>query len=233
MAYLVSLETLSQRVLQRSNLEGQNQFFTSAEITDLINGSIAEWVDEVRGTTWNGSYSRSAWPIATLNNVQSYALSATFLSLISVDVLVTAAGPYITARPYQEEERNAFRNMPLAYGWSTGQPVYYQIQGTNISFIPVPQGTYTVTVNYIPTAPLLAEPTDTIDAINGWEEFIVLDAAIKCLMKAGGNDQIPALAGRLEQQRQRIRALAPRRDQQAAERVHVVQNAGYDGGWDY
>ncbi len=231
MAYLVSLGTLSERVLQRANLEGASRFIKPYELVDLINGSIAEWVDEVRGTTWNGSYSRSSHDITTAEGDASYPLPQDFLSLISVDIATTAGGPVLTARSYQEEERNAFRNMPLLSGWGVAGPIYYQIQQTDISFIPVPQGTYAVTVNYVPTAPQLEDANDTIDCINGWEEFIVLDAAIKCLMKAGGNDQIPILTDRLERQRMRIRAMAPRRDQQFAERVHVVENAGYDGDW--
>lgn len=231
MAYLVSLGTLSERVLQRANLQGRSRFIKSYELADLINGSIADWVDEVRATTWNGSYMRSPHLITTAKDVQLYPLPQDFLSLISVDVTITAGGPVIAARSYQEEERNAFRNMPINFGWSSGAAIYYQIQQTDISFIPIPSGTYAVTVNYVPTAPILADAEDKIDSINGWEEFIVLDAAIKCLMKAGENDSIPMLERRLEAQRMRIRGMAPRRDQQFAERVHVIENADYDGDW--
>ncbi len=232
MSYLVSLATLSERALQRSNLEGRRRFISQSELTGLVNGSVAKWVDEVRATTWNGSYKRSSDPITTANGVQTYDLADDFLTLISVDVSIAGGAPVITARPYQEEERNAFRSLPMSYGWGADQPIFYQLQETSISFMPVPQGAYAVNVNYIPTAPVLALPDDEIDSINGWEEFIVLDVAIKCLMKSGGNDQIPILAQRLAEEGQRIRAMAPRRDQQAAERVHVVENAGHDG-WDY
>jgi len=230
-AYPVTLTTLSERVLQRSNLEGGSPFIKPFELTDLINGSIAEWVDEVRGTTWNGTYSRASHRITTTNGTQIYPLSGDFLSLISVDVTIAGGSPVICAHPYQEEQRNAFRSMPLLGGWGLSSPIFYQIQGTDISFIPIPQGAYAVTVNYVPTAPVLADPDDSIDSINGWEEFIVLDAAIKCLIKAGEAETIPILERRLEQQRARIRGLAPRRDMQGAERVHVVENTG--DGWEY
>lgn len=233
MAYLVTLATLSERVLQRANLEGASAFIKPYELTDLINGSIAEWCDEVRGTTWNGTYTRSDYTFDTERDTQAYDLPFDFLSLISVDVFIAPNSPVITAQPYQEEQRNAFRNLPLMYAWGFARPIYYQVQGTNISFIPVPQGAYQVTVNYVPVAPQLEDPADTIDCINGWEEFIVLDAAIKCLTKAGELETIPVLERALEKQRQRIRAMAPRRDQQGAERVHVVQNTNDGWGWDY
>lgn len=231
MAYTVSLATLSERTLQRANLEGRSAFIKPFELTDLVNGSIAEWVDEVRGTTWNGTYSRAPHIITTAINTQVYPLPGDFVALLSVDVSVSA-GTVVAARSYQEEERNAYRNYPLLGGWSTSSPIFYQVQGTNISFIPIPQGAYSVTVNYVPTAPVLSDPDDTIDSINGWEEFIVLDAAIKCLIKAGEAETIPILSQRLEKQRERIRSLAPRRDMQGAERVHVVQNAGFND-WDW
>lgn len=233
MAYTVSLATLTRRVLQRVNMENAavNQFLKSGELTDLINGAIAEWIDEVRGTTWNGTYNRSSQTIPTVAGTQLYALDPTFLSLISVDVFISG-GSVISAQPYQEEQRNAFRNAPTAYGWGMAAPVYYQIQGTSISFIPIPQSVYSVTVNYVPTAPTLTQQVDTIDCINGWEEFIVLNVAIKCATKAGQMATVPVLDGMLEKQRARIRSLAPRRDQMSAERVHVIQNAVGDG-WDW
>jgi len=233
MAYQVTLGTLMERTLQRANLEGASSFIKPYELVDLINGSVAEFVDEVRGTTWNGTYTRSSLSFVTSTNSQLYPLPSDFLSLISVDVFISGSSPVITARPYQEEQRNAFRNMPIMFGWGFARPIYYQVQGENISFIPIPLGTYNVTLNYVPTAPILADSEDTLDSINGWEEFIVLDAAIKCLIKTGSMDMVPQLENRLAAQRQRIRALAPRRDQSGAERVHVIENAGDGWGWDY
>lgn len=230
MAYQVKLSALCSRTLQTSNLEGATEFITPTELIDYVNGSIAEWCDEVRGTTWNGTYSRSSLTFTTEANQQTYALPADFLTLLSVDVFI--AGSPISAVAYQEEQRNAFDNYPIMFGWGASNPIYYQVQGDNISLVHAPQGEYEVRLNYTPTAPVLSDPDDYLDSINGWEEFIVLDAAIKCLTKAGELEMIQELKDRRERQRQRIRALAPRRDQQTAEQVHVVFNRGIDD-WDW
>lgn len=232
MAYSVDLKTLQAKVLQRANLEGATDFITPAELTDYINGSIAEYCDEVRGTTWNGTYSRSSYSFTTVNGQQLYPLPLDFLSLISVDVYITPGSPVVTAVAYQEEQRNLFKNNPVMFGWGFAHPVYYQVQGPNISFIPLPLGVYQVQVNYVPTAPILSDPDDFIDAVNGWDEFIVLSAAIKCLTKAGENETIPNLKDERERQRERIRAMAPRRDQQTAEQVHVIANRGFSD-WEW
>jgi hypothetical protein len=234
LAYQVKLAALQSRILRTANLEGAGAFIPPEELTDSINESIAEWVDEVRGTTWNGTYSRSSYTFTTNPSgtpQQVYALPPDFLALLSVDVYVAGGSP-VQATAYQEEQRNALRGYSITSGWSSASPVYYQLQAGNISFLPIPQGSYSVTLNYVPTAPTLSDPDDYIDSINGWEAFIVIDAAIKCLIKAGEDAAIPALEARLARQRERIRAMAPTRDQQTAERVHVVMNAGPDE-WDW
>lgn len=232
MAYQVKLATLQRRVLQTANLEDAVAFIPPEELTDYINSSIAEWTDEVRGTTWNGTYSRNTFSFSTVNGQQTYPLPKDFLSLISVDVFITPGAPVITAVAYQEEQRNLFRNFPIMFGWGFAHPVYYQLQGGKISFIPLPLGVYQVQLNYTPTAPVLVDPEDSIDCINGWEEFIILDSAIKCLIKTEEPEIIPILEQRLAVQRERIRAMAPRRDQQTAEYVHVVANRGFSD-WDW
>lgn len=232
MAYSVNLGTIQARVLQRANLEGAASFVTNAELTDYINASLAEWWDEVRATTWGGTYARSSFSFSTASGTQAYALPLDFLSMISVDVFVTPGSPVITAVAYQEEQRNIFRNFPINFGWTYASPIYYQIQGPNVSFIPIPLGAYNVTLNYYPTAPMLNDPDDSFDSVNGWEEFVVLDAAIKCLVKDGQLDMVAALKEDRERQRERIRAMASRRDQQTAEHVHVIANHDFFS-WDW
>lgn len=228
MSYNVTLTELIERVRQRTNLEGAQAFVTDWEVTGLINVAYAEWLDEVRGTTWVGQYTRSSYSFTTTSGQQLYQLPPDFMSLISLDIAFANGSPVISARAYQEEERNRFRQYPLLYGWTVSSPIFYQLQQGNLSFIPVPNGAFQCQLNYVPVAPRLAGPEDTIDSINGWEEFIVLHAAIRVATKDGQMDLIPVLAGQLEQQRERIRAMAPRRDQQTAERVHMIENADFD-----
>ena len=233
MAYPVALRDLIRRVYQRTNLEGAVAFMTTPEVIDNINGSTAEWVDEVRGCTWAGQYWRrshtmTVGPALTSDPFQ-VALPLNFVSMTSVDVYLSPS-QVISATVFQEEDRNLFRGS--VFGWFGGQPIRYAIWEQNIAFNPAPQSVFTVKLNYVPTAPTLNRPDDTIDSINGLEEFIVLDAGIKCLMKMGETTMIPVLQARLEQQRERIRAMVPRRDMGQAEMVHEI--AGDDsgmGGW--
>lgn len=233
MAYPVSLATLVQRVRQRANFENANSFLPDVELIDDINQSIAKWYDEVRGTTWGGQYFRSQFPFftapGTTNQVpfvnpppgSYYPLPPDFLSVTSVDVAISPSTFIITCKAMPEERRNAYRVWPV--GWLFNTTVYYQIWGQNIVFFPVPEAAYQVQLNYVPVAPQLTGPNSTLDSINGWEEFVVLDAAIKVLIKDRQGDMVAILQGRLEEERQRIRAMAPRRDMNQAEGVHEIE----------
>ena len=243
-----TLAALQRRVLQRCNLEGMSarELITNQELTDYINIGVAKWYDEVRGTTWNGAYYRSSYAFQTsaiagppnsnppANAV--YPLPSDFLNATSVDCFVSPS-VVISARAFQEEERNMYRYFLGAIGWFLGSVVYYQIQGQGnagtpyIVLMPPPQSQFNVQVNYVPTCPVLSLPDDFIDDINGWSEFIVLDASILCLMKIGRQEEIPIYAARLEQERGRIKKMAPRRDQSQAERVHELNRD--DDGWMY
>lgn len=238
MAYPVTLVSLMQSARQRTNLEGASAFITDQELTGYINGSLAEWYDEVRGTTWGGQYFRSIYNFQTdatqlYSGPQNpppgsfYPLPKDFVSLTSCDIFLSP-NLVLSARAFQEEQRNMFRWYPV--GWLFDQPIFYQLWGGNIVFVPAPQSTFQVQLNYVPTSPQLFNPLDTFDSINGWEEYVILDSAIKCLLKSGRMDMVPIFEARKQEQKERIRAMAPRRDMQTAEVVHEISQDYSD--WD-
>ena len=224
MARAVTLTTLQQRVQRRVNLEGATTFLTTAELTDNINESIAHCYDLVR-KAFGDDYYRAAYSFSVTSGVSSYALPADFLDVISVDIQLSPTS-IISAKRYTERERNIYRWFPT--GWVFGQPVFYRLVGGNINFIPNPSGPFTITVNYVPAATKLVNGSDTFDGINGWEEFVVLDAAIKCAIKDQRYDLVQILQGERARQEQRILDLAPERNAGEAERV---QDVYVSGGW--
>lgn len=112
-----------------------------------------------------------------------------------------------------------FRNVGV---WAVGYPLLYQLQGNSISFIPQPLGSTSVQVNYVPTPPVLVNDNDPFDSINAWDEWIVLDSAIKALTKDGQLDIIALLKAERAEWEQAIRAAIPSRDQTGVEKVHEV-----------
>lgn len=233
MSYPVSVQAILTRALQRSNLEGATQFITQTEQIDLLNVSLAEWYDLVRLTTWGGQYFRAPpYTFTTLSNVTSYALPPDFLSLLSVDIFLSSTWK-VNGRPFQEEERNVYTGPTIPVGWTYGLPIWYQLQAGNIVFLTNPSSIYQIGLNYVPTAPQFGDPNDTLDCVNGWEEWIVLDIAQKFLLKDGQLDALGAIANMQEKQRIRIVSAVPNRDMGAAEIVHdlVGEDMGFEGGF--
>jgi hypothetical protein len=239
--YQVDATTLINRVRQRSNTEGLSESITDVEILDHINQSFAKWYDLVRGQTWAGQYYRKSFPFQTTPAVfgttfpiadpppgQLYQLPSDFLNLISVTCFLNTGIPLI-AESFNEEERNKFRWWPI--GWWASTPIFYQLWGNNISFIPAPQSVFQVTINYTPVAPRLYNLTDSMDSINGFEEYIVLDSAVKVLIKTGEKEMVGILEGRRQEESERIKLMAPRRDQTAPEKFHERSNLNEMFDW--
>jgi hypothetical protein len=239
----VSLATLMQRVRQRANLEvgaatSAVSAFPDSEVIDAINVSIYEWWDMIRLTTFGGQYARVQFQITIVANQSLYPLPANCASIISVDAFLSGLGSSypVNAQPYQEEQRNQFSQFPFSVGVFGPGNAWYQKQGENINFIPQPPSSYLFQVNYVPTAPQLQSPSGYLNSFNGWEEWIVCDAALTLLIKDGQTDIIPLIEARKAQQAERIRWAAAQADMNASEGVHEGQepsNAGfgYGGGW--
>lgn len=218
MARSVSLTTLLTRVRQRADIENATARFTDAEITDHINEAIAEFYDVVRAS-WGEDYFRSSFPITTVSGQLVYSLPADFLSLISVDVMLGSLA-VASGRPFMENERNWLRSFPTAL-WIVGDRFYYRLAASNITLQTAPSG-YSISLNYIPTPPKLATGGDTVDGIAGWEEYVVLDAAIKCMLKDQDMEMVAALEQRKAGIKARIDTMATERDAGQTSRVQDV-----------
>lgn len=242
MARLVTLTTLQTRVKQRAALSvaSNTAIIETGELTDTINEGIAELYDlfdEVSGQPW-------------------YLESVTFQTSSATDTYTIGAGQAInvadffkprgfditfgqnivtTARPFMWAERNRFK---FFFGWTYSQPISYRMMGKgsavaqaandSVKFIPAPSGQFTVTMWYTPTPPVLVGGTDSFDGVNGFEEYVVLSAAIKLLLKQEQLEHAQVLMTERERQKDRILGTLQNRDAEAPERV---QDVTLNDGW--
>ena len=65
-----------------------------------------------------------------------------------------------------------------------GTPVGYRVVAGRVDLIPV-QKTGQFRIIYVKTPPKLETDYDTLDSINGWEEWVILDVAAKMMLKEG------------------------------------------------
>jgi hypothetical protein len=238
MARTVTLQTLQNRVLQRAHLPVASGagIVSPAELVDNINEGIAEFfrdlimipgpVPYLESANFNTAAGQDTYSIGPAGNI----VISDFLAGHGLDV---SFGSNIvnTARQFNWNERNRFKY--LDPGWTYVQNVYYSFIGKSsavtesatdsIKFIPQPPGSFAVTLWYIPTPPVLVNPTDTFDGVCGYEEIPVLSAAIKLLMKQEQFEHAQALQGERERQVASLQATLTRNTDEP-DRVADVTN---------
>lgn len=228
MARTVTLASLQNRVLWRANMEGTT-FITTEELTHYINSGIAELYDIVL-TSYGDEYYDSTQTVTTTSGTAAYALASDFYKLNYVDATIN--GRTINLSKYNKEERNLFLT---GTGWSTLDPIYYRLTGGtttssgSITFIPTPAGAYTVTLHYTPAPPRLADPTESYDGIAGWDDYVEICAAIKCLQKE--ESDVSILMEEKQRLMTRIQGAAPARDLSGPERIHDVTFDEFRADW--
>lgn len=224
----------------RTNTDFQLGNVTLPIIREHLNYGIADLYDRLIAARGQDRW-RKTFAITSQSNQSAYPIAADTYEIVSVDAAL-GANIVISARPYQEEERNRFRFYP---GWFYNQPIYYRLIGQStgpgeaasipapqINFIPTPQGPFSITVNYYPvfTPFALSGSTDSsfFEGINGWEEYAIWSAvaAIKDRI-----EEDPSFAvSRMMDIREKIQALAPQFDTGTAERMHDTE-AEWDVWW--
>lgn len=174
------------RIRQRADVVSTNHV-TDEEINDLINEASTENWDLLVSCAPPDYYSSST-DVPVVAGTSVYSLPSDFYRLRGVQVL-EGTDEYRPLGPVQDADIQRFR---------------------------APNTTATVRLRYIPSAPLLTDDAHTFDGVNGWEELIVLNAAIDILNKRGQDPS--ALMAKRDRLVERIR-LNINRDAGEAPRV--------------
>lgn len=173
MAQTVTVSSLVASVRQRANME-KTQFVTDTEIIGYLSNAFRKFYNIVT-TTYENYYVKTH--DEALTTADTYPLPADFFKLLGVD-LVDGSGATFTLRPFELNERNRIVN-----SW-IGKPVRYILEGSNLRVLPKPNaGGQTLRLYYVPAPPTLTSGADEVDVHNGFDEYLVLDAAIRCLVK--------------------------------------------------
>lgn len=203
MAANITLADIRTQIRRRANMEN-SQFVTDAELTGYVNAGLQELYDLI--TASSEDYYTTSATIAVDGVLKSYALPANFYKLMGVDY--NLGGFPTSMQRFVFNDRNRYVN--------THQVIRYRIVGSNIHFEPLPPA-QTMTVWYIPAMTKLVADGDTFDAINGWEEYVILDGAIKCLVKEESDPSV--LLAQKQGAMVRVQGLAKARDNAFPEKV--------------
>jgi len=231
-ALTVSLTSLVNQV----QILADNHRLTTAQITGFVNQGYTMLYDKLT-EAYGADYNLSVTTFNTVVGQNSYALSTVapdFYKLRGLDVQYQGT-QYLPLKPYVWKDRNAYTNAYAAFGQFPGTYLRYRIQGATIVFAPVPNTANQIRMSYTPAPVLMVAGTDTIDGVDGWEQYIVNFAAIQCLINEETDaSQIMKQQAEIEA---RITKMAMDRDTGEVTRVAAASETDNDwgpfgfGGW--
>jgi len=216
-----TLQDLVNRTRQRADMEGST-FVTDAEVIAYINVAMAEMHDILVSRYEDYYVTTQQYTLPGSGSgltAGQFALPDSFYKALGVDLDI--GGVTCRLKPYQFQER-------ATYNSAGGAPAstLYHVQGASIRFIPA-SGTGTATLWYVPEAQQFStSESEYMDktvankapAVTfGYEEYVVIDAAIKCLQKEESDVQI--LLVQKQQIKERIENAASNRDQGEPARI--------------
>lgn len=220
----VTLSSLRDQAKQRADMV-YSSFLLDAEWNQNINNSWYELYDLLIGAYGNDYYT-STQTISIISGTSSYALPANHYKTLGVDYVVSSTEKYPLDR-YTLRDRNRNNNSFSRRAYS---PDYqYRISGGNIVIMPTPNVSGTLEHLYIPVAVTMTSDSDEIDGVNGFEEFIVVDAAIKALQKE--ESDVTVLLQQKAYLIKRLEEMAEDRDAGDPERVTDVSGYFDIDGW--
>jgi hypothetical protein len=188
-------------------------FVSDTEIRVWMNAALAE-LHDIMILTFEDYYVNTTTYSLPVTNPGT--LPTDFYKALGVDF--ETGGVTYTIKPYSFQERNMYNsNAGIVNGNIAA--LRYQIRDDKIHFIPSDPPSGTVTLHYVPECQQFRtggeDDSATINSKNksvaiGYQEYVVVSAAIKCLMKEESDVRM-LLAEKADIQR-RIENAAPRKD---------------------
>lgn len=185
-----TLAQLRQRVRELVDIES-NRHFTDAEVNSRISSAYGKYYAKLVASGLG--YAGETTQTITTTGASSYNLPSDHMATLRVDYRATTDYWF----PLEEvlvQEIDRFQN--------TGSEAYgFRLVGSTITLYPTPPTGQTYRHIYVPAPADLTTDSQTVDGVSGFEDGIVLDAAIRCLIKKEDTDTAP-----LERERDRVDA---------------------------
>ena len=230
---LITLADLRTQARYRSNME-KSKLVSDAELNTYINSSAAELYDLLTEAYGSEYFTISALipvvPDQTMYDLPDgtlYDNAPAFYELKGVDLQI-AGQSFINVRQFNFNERNRFGDFSV---WDLIgiTNVRYRLINNSILFSPKPDRSATLRIWYVPLPPALVEDTDTLDVLNSYSEYVIVDAAIKMLVKE--ESDVSTLQAHKEMLRKRIVDKSAKRDAAIAPSVADIYAENDDYYW--
>jgi hypothetical protein len=166
-------------------------------------------------TTGAGNYPLPDGSLQFLNTATNTVTTAPAIyKLVGVDCGVAVGNnAWVTLPRFNWIDRNKFVYPQLQANALGVFNLSYRQMGNQLWFIPHPSAGQYIQVWYVPQLSQMLQDIDMLSfSISGWVEYVIVDAAIKALLKEESFDQANLLAGVKNQLLERIESTAANRD---------------------
>lgn len=219
----ITLLELRTQARQRADME-KSQFVKDPELNNYINNSIAELYDLI-SDAYGSDYFVTSEALSVVAGTKQYSLPDDFYELKAVDLKIDGSN-YIDVPRFNFAERNKYQDFgPWFFYLNTN--VRYRLVGSTIYFSPTPNQNANVVIWYVPLATKLVDDDDELDDLNGYSEYVIIDAAIKMMQKE--ESDVSVLAAQKQFIIERIKQKTANRDAGHPNSVTDIYAAGdYD-----
>ena len=207
----ITLAELKQAARERADMV-DSQFVTDSELVFYINSSIAE-LHDIMIQSYGHDYYIEESTFTTVGQQEDYDITTIvpngdFYKLRGIDAQLNG-DDWFTLKPFNFNERNRFQHFGV-WDYLGITNVRYRIIGDRIRFSPVPDRDIQIRLWYIPLATKLVNDTDSLDDLNQFAEYVIVDAAIKMLNKE--ESDVSVLMSQKQDLKRRIEEVANNRD---------------------
>ncbi len=212
-----------------------NNFVTTQEWNDYINHSYTELYDILVQVYGDDYFMATPFLFQTDGRTPGfYPLPSDFYKLMGVDLGLGTQSPnnnpngWLTLKKFMfiSRNRHIFGDVQVS---SLGlSDLKYRIEGQNLEFIPQPSSNQTIRLRYIPRPITLLADSDILDGISGWDEYVIVDSAIKAMQKE--ESDVSILMAQKAALLKRIESAASNRDAGQPEVVSDVRGM-YGSDW--
>jgi len=206
------------RVRHRANME-ESEFVGNIELNQYINSSYQELYD-ILVTTFEDYYTLPPVTFTLTTLLPYYTLPSDFYKLRGVDAASSGTN-YYSLLPFNFINRNDNDNVVNNFA------TRYRIVGSRLYITPEDTSAGNYRLWYVPIATILSSDISTLDGINGWEEYVVVDAARKCLAKEESDTR--SLVAEKAELKQRIINSASKRDSGMTKTISDVSSIYRNG----
>ncbi len=211
---LADLQTLTLDILD----DPSAGYFTLAILNQRLNLNLREL--QKRLISANEQYYTVCSTTSTIVNQAAYALPSDFLQIIRLDYITQGSGTTAQTQKIQFITPNQIDLLSE----TSGAPAFYYMQRNNLMLAPVPNGIWTLHLEYSYYVADMVNTTDVPDAPQQFHPYIAYLTARDCMVKDGR--PLVAIETQLAQYEMLLKQIAVQREADGARMVTMTQ--GFD-----